>query len=58
MREMIGAYVVARKSNVGAKGTCVPPSTSTRLGPLAVSSAGNRVCKRSVALPALPIENA
>ena len=44
----------ARKSNGGAFGLCVPPSSVSRDGSRASSSAGSTACSTSVALPAVP----
>mgnify|MGYP000061447741 CR=1 FL=1 len=52
MRWIRGIKHLARKSNGGAIGLCVPPSRVSVLWPEAVSSAGRMVWRTSVALPA------
>ena len=54
MRWISGMKHLARKSNGGAIGLCVPPSRVSVLWPEAVSRAGRTVCSTSVALPAVP----
>ncbi len=47
----------SRKSNGGAIGLWVPPSSVSVLVPEAVSSEGSTVCSTKVALPAVPTAN-
>jgi|GEM_PF-4636292 len=43
-------------ARTGAASLCVPPSTTTALGPSACISAGSTVGSTSVALPTLPTD--
>src|SRR5579864_8382975 len=54
MRLTSGINAFCRKSNGGAQGLCVPPSSTSVVGPSAVSRAGSTVCRTSVPLPAVP----
>ena len=45
------------KGNGGAKGLCVPPSSTSSLGSPASSSGGKIDCRSNIVLPELAIRN-
>ena len=57
MRRKSGASARSKKSNDGAVGLWVPPSSSSVHAPGVVISAGSSACTTSSVLPAEPIAN-